>query len=62
MNLGAFFVVIAVKNKTGGETFDDFKGLGWEMPFIAIVMTLFMVSLTGIPPTDGFIGKFYIFA
>ena len=62
MNLGAFFVVIAVKNKTGGETFDDFKGLGWEMPFIAIVMTLFMVSLTGLPPTAGFIGKFYIFA
>jgi len=62
MNLGAFFVVIAVKNKTGGETFDDFKGLGWEMPLIAIVMTLFMVSLTGLPPTAGFIGKFYIFA
>jgi len=62
MNLGAFFVVIAVKNKTGGETFDDFKGLGWEMPFVGIVMTLFMVSLTGLPPTAGFIGKFYIFA
>ena len=62
MNLGAFFVVIVVKNKTGGETFDDFKGLGWEMPFVGIVMTLFMVSLTGLPPTAGFIGKFYIFA
>ncbi len=62
MNLGAFFVVIAVKNKNGGETFDDFKGLGWEMPLIGIVMTLFMVSLTGLPPTAGFIGKFYIFA
>ena len=62
MNLGAFFVVIAVKNKTGGETFDDFKGLGWEMPLISIIMTLFMVSLTGLPPTAGFIGKFYIFA
>ena len=62
MNLGAFFVVISVKNKTGGETFEDFKGLGWEMPFIGIIMTLFMVSLTGLPPTAGFIGKFYIFA
>ncbi len=29
MNLGAFFVVIIVKNKTGGESFDDYKGLGW---------------------------------
>ena len=62
MNLGAFFVVITVKNKTGGETFDDYKGLGWEMPFIGVVMTIFMVSLTGLPPSAGFVGKFYIFA
>jgi NADH-quinone oxidoreductase subunit N len=62
MNLGAFFVVIAVKNKTGGETFDDYRGLGWEMPLVGVVMTIFMVSLTGLPPTAGFIGKFYIFA
>ena len=62
MNLGAFFVVIAIKNKTNGETFDDYKGLGWEMPIVGITMTLFMVSLTGLPPTAGFIGKFYIFA
>jgi NADH-quinone oxidoreductase subunit N len=62
MNLGAFFVVIVVKNKTNGETFDDFKGLGWEMPIIGFVMALFMVSLTGLPPTAGFIGKFYLFA
>jgi NADH-quinone oxidoreductase subunit N len=50
MNLGAFFVVITVKNKTGGESFDDYKGLGWEMPFVGAAMTLFMVSLTGLPP------------
>jgi NADH-quinone oxidoreductase subunit N len=62
MNLGAFFVVITVKNTTGGETFDDYKGLGWKMPIVGVVMTLFMVSLTGLPPTAGFIGKFYIFA
>jgi len=62
MNLGAFFVVITIKNKTQGETFDDYKGLGWEMPLVGGVMTLFMVSLTGLPPTAGFIGKFYIFA
>ena len=62
MNLGAFFVVIIVKNKTGGESFDDYKGLGWEMPFVGAAMTLFMVSLTGLRPTAGFIGKFYIFA
>ena len=62
MNLGAFFVIILVKNKTGGETFDDYKGLGWEMPAVGVCMTIFMVSLTGLPPTAGFIGKFYIFA
>ena len=39
MNLGAFFTVIAVKNITGGETFTDFKGLGWKMPLVGFVMT-----------------------
>ena len=62
MNLGAFFTVIAVKNITGGETFSDFKGIGWKMPIVGLVMTVFMFSLTGLPPTAGFIGKFYLFA
>lgn len=62
MNLGAFFVVIAVKNETGGETFKQFKGLGWKMPTVGLTMTIFMFSLTGLPPTAGFIGKFYLFA
>jgi len=62
MNLGAFFTVIVVKNKTGGETFTDFKGIGWKMPIVGLVMTVFMFSLTGLPPTAGFIGKFYLFA
>ena len=61
MNLGAFFVVITVKNKTGGETFDDYRGLGWKMPVVGSLMTLFMLSLTGLPPTAGFVGKLYIF-
>ena len=61
MNLGAFFIVITVKNKTGGETFNDYKGLGWKMPVIGSLMTLFMLSLTGLPPTAGFVGKLYIF-
>lgn len=62
MNLGAFFVIIAVKNMTGGETFLDFKGIGWKMPIVGLIMTVFMFSLTGLPPTAGFIGKFYLFA
>ncbi|MEE9572686.1 MAG: NADH-quinone oxidoreductase subunit N [Candidatus Neomarinimicrobiota bacterium] len=62
MNLGAFFTVITVKNITGGESLADFKGIGWKMPLVGIVMTVFMFSLTGLPPTAGFIGKFYLFA
>ena len=61
MNLGAFFIVIFVKNKTGGESFGDFEGLGWKMPIVGAFMTLFMLSLTGLPPTAGFVGKLYIF-
>ena len=61
MNLGAFFIVIFVKNKTGGESFEDFEGLGWKMPIVGALMTLFMLSLTGLPPTAGFVGKLYIF-
>ena len=62
MNLGAFFVVIYVKDQIGGEEYNSFDGLGWKMPYVAISMTLFMVALTGLPPTAGFVGKFYIFA
>ena len=62
-NIDSYYVVdkITVKNKTGGETFDDYKGLGWKMPFVGSMMTLFMLSLTGLPPTAGFVGKLYIF-
>jgi len=62
MNLGAFFVLIVVQNRKNGSTFKEFKGLGWEMPFLGVVMAIFMFSLTGLPPTAGFIGKFYLFA
>ena len=61
MNLGAFFVLIYVSQKEGGENFEHFSGLGWRMPIVGIVMTIFMFSLTGLPPTVGFIGKFYLF-
>jgi NADH-quinone oxidoreductase subunit N len=61
MNLGAFFVLIYVAQKQGGENFEHFSGLGWRMPIVGIVMTIFMFSLTGLPPTVGFIGKFYLF-
>jgi len=61
MNLGAFLVVIALSVDGRRETFDDFRGLGWRAPFLGVTMTIFMLSLTGVPPTAGFVGKFYIF-
>ncbi|MGE5315320.1 MAG: NADH-quinone oxidoreductase subunit N [Acidobacteriota bacterium] len=62
MNLGAFYVVMLVANKTGSETMESYKGLGARAPFLAVAMAIFLVSLAGIPPTAGFIGKFYIFS
>jgi NADH-quinone oxidoreductase subunit N len=63
MNLGAFMVVMAVAEKNGGdETVDAFRGLGQRAPLTALVMAVFLVSLTGLPPMAGFVGKFYIFS
>ncbi|MCX7985169.1 MAG: NADH-quinone oxidoreductase subunit N [Bacteroidetes bacterium] len=62
MNMGAFLVVMVVANKTGSEDIRTYRGLGSRSPFLAIAMTVFLISLTGIPPTAGFIGKLYLFA
>lgn len=60
--LGAFGLVSHVIADTKVRTtYDDFKGLGQERPFLAALMTIFMFSLAGIPSTIGFIAKFYIF-
>ncbi len=62
MNLGAFGVLIWIRaRRRYGYTLDEMAGLGRTMPWAAILMALFMVSLTGIPPTAGFWGKFYLF-
>jgi NADH-quinone oxidoreductase subunit N len=61
MNLGAFFVVQLVADQTGSETMDDYSGLGYRSPLIGIALTVFLISLTGLPPTAGFIGKLYVF-
>lgn len=62
MNLGAFAVVIAVERKTGRSELMDFSGLSKRAPFLAAAMVVFMLSLAGVPPTAGFLGKFYVFA
>jgi NADH-quinone oxidoreductase subunit N len=61
MNLGAFFVVMLIANKIGTENIDDYKGLGYSQPFLGVSLAIFLVSLSGIPPTAGFIGKLYLF-
>ena len=62
MTLGAF-AVIGMFRKGGieGEEIEDFSGLAKRQPLAALLMLVFMVSLAGIPPTAGFIGKFYVF-
>ncbi|HLB47698.1 MAG TPA: NADH-quinone oxidoreductase subunit N [Anaerolineales bacterium] len=61
MNLGAWAVVIAVEKDGQAGKVDDFAGLGATRAGLALAMTLFMLSLTGLPPTVGFVGKFYVF-
>src|SRR5450432_3478003 len=61
MNLGAFGVIAALQRRTGiSSQLESFAGLGRREPFLAILMTLFLLSLTGIPPTVGFFAKAYI--
>lgn len=61
MNVGAFAVVISLGRKgEANEQFDDYAGLASRQPLIAAAMVLFMLSLTGIPPLVGFVGKLYL--
>jgi proton-translocating NADH-quinone oxidoreductase chain N len=61
-NLGAFFVAMVVSTAIGSEEIPDFAGLARRAPVSAFAMALFMLSLTGIPPTAVFLGKFYLLA
>ncbi|MBK8229902.1 MAG: NADH-quinone oxidoreductase subunit N [Candidatus Eisenbacteria bacterium] len=62
MNIGAFGVVILWSEK-GTERLEigEYAGLGWKTPALGLAMTIFMISLAGIPPAAGFFGKYYIF-
>ncbi len=61
MNLGAFAVIAALQKRAGvTSNLDTFAGLGRREPILAILMTLFLLSLTGIPPTAGFFAKAYV--
>jgi NADH-quinone oxidoreductase subunit N len=67
MNLAAFAVVVAVMDADAGaeeapDAIDRFVGLGRRAPLAALVMTVALVALAGLPPTGGFVGKYYLFS
>ena len=62
MNIGAFGVIISLRQRSViGDRVDDFVGLAHKAPSIAFAMTVFMLSLGGLPATGGFIGKYFFF-
>ena len=61
MNLGAFAVVIAVARRTRSGEIDSYSGLGQTAPGLAVAMSMFMLSLAGIPPLAGWFAKFVMF-
>jgi NADH-quinone oxidoreductase subunit N len=61
MNLGAFGFLLYFHGVTGKETYESLKGMGYRAPLISIAMVVFLISLTGIPPSIGFYGKLKLF-
>ncbi len=61
-NLGAFVVVTIVGEETRSDSLDAYAGLSQRSPVAAAMLTVFLLSLTGLPPLAGFIGKYYVFA
>ena len=61
MNLGAFYMIVFMSNKLNAENVDDWNGVGFKNPLLSAFMVISLVSLAGLPPTSGFIGKVYLF-
>ncbi|OGC94767.1 MAG: hypothetical protein A2W25_03120 [candidate division Zixibacteria bacterium RBG_16_53_22] len=61
-NIGAFMVAIGFSNMTGSDQIDDYAGMIRRNPMVTVMMAIFMLSLIGIPPTAGFLGKYWLFA
>jgi len=63
MSIGAFAIVAARERELGQEvTLDNLAGMGWERPLLGAAMWTFMLGFAGLPPTGGFLGKFYVFS
>ncbi len=62
-SLGAFGVIAARERELGQRvSLDNIAGMGWERPLLGVAMWAFMLAFAGLPPTGGFVGKFYVFA
>ncbi len=61
-DLAAFTAVIVISGKLGSDQISDYAGMGKQAPLVASALTLGLISLIGLPPTAGFIAKFYIFS
>jgi len=61
-NLGAFIAIIAISNKIDSDQIKDYSGMFKRAPFLALALTLCLISLIGMPPAAGFMAKFYIFS
>ena len=61
-NLGAFVVAIAFELSTGSSEIKDYAGLSRSSPVLSFLMMIFLLSLVGIPPLAGFVGKYFLFA
>ncbi len=62
MNLGAFFIVTLMRRDIGSTLVTDLRGIGHRKPLLASCFAIMLISLTGLPPTAGFVGKFLLFA
>jgi NADH-quinone oxidoreductase subunit N len=60
-NIGAFAAITAFSNQTGTDDIKDFAGMWKRSPLITATLLVSLMSLAGIPPAAGFIGKFYLF-
>jgi NADH-quinone oxidoreductase subunit N len=61
-NMGIFAIVAMVEDQTGSCQISAYRGLSRTSPFLSITMTVFLLSLAGIPPLAGFLAKYYVFA
>jgi NADH-quinone oxidoreductase subunit N len=63
MSVGAFAVITARERELAAPvTLDNLAGMGWERPLLGVAMGMFMFGFAGLPPTGGFVGKFYAFS